>query len=198
MALAVSGVDCEVREILLRDKPQEFLKASPKGTVPVVVLPDGNVIEQSLHVMLWALGENDPNNWLPKDPVAKAEIMALIDETDGDFKHHLDHYKYANRYGADPEEHKQKALFFLKKLEARLSEQAYLFGSAASLADYAIFPFVRQFANTDRAWFDDLPLPKLQAWLNAFLKSEIFNDIMPKLKPWANGDPQLTFSEAYS
>jgi glutathione S-transferase len=197
MAIAASGIECEVREILLRDKPEEFLAASPKGTVPVVILRDGEVLEQSLDVMLWALGENDPLDWLPVDNNLRSSMLSLIDEADGDFKHHLDHYKYANRYGADPEDHKDQALVFLRKLEALLSTNPFLFGAKACLADHAIFPFVRQFANTDREWFDGLPLPKLHVWLSDFLNGDVFNSVMPKLKPWTNDDPVLKFSEVY-
>jgi glutathione S-transferase len=198
LAIAASGINCEVREILLRDKPSDFLAASSKGTVPVVVLPDQKVVEESLDVMLWALNTNDPQSWLPDDRSAKAEMLALIAEADGDFKHHLDHYKYASRYGVDPETHKGQALVFLNRLETRLTTEAYLFGQTASLADYAIFPFIRQFANTDRTWFDRLPLPKLHPWLRDLLESETFNSVMPKLTPWKNDDPVLKFSEAYA
>lgn len=197
LAIAVSGIDCEVREILLRDKPEEFLAASGKGTVPVVVLANNQVLEESLDVMLWALGENDPENWLPEDQDTKNDMLALIAEADGDFKYHLDHYKYANRYSVDPETHKDQALVFLNKLERRLTTEDFLFSCTASLADYAIFPFIRQFANTDRVWFDSLPLPKLHQWLRGFLEGETFNAIMPKLTSWKNDDPLLKFSEAY-
>ncbi len=177
MALKVSGLACEHREVLLRDKPAAMLAASPKGTVPVVVLPDGEVIDESLDVMRWALAQNDPENWLaPGD-----SMSGLIAETDGPFKHHLDRYKYANRYeGADSAAHRDAGLGFLKKLDERLAGQAQLFGNAVSLADIAIFPFVRQFANTDRGWFDAQDLPHLQAWLAGHLASPLFDAIMEK------------------
>jgi len=184
MALKTSGVAYEHREILLRDKPDAMLAASPKGTVPVIVLADGEVIEESLDVMRWALAQNDPESWLaPGDA-----MFDLIAENDGPFKHHLDRYKYSNRYeDAVAAEHREAGLDYLKKLNDRLAGQAQLFGDEVSLADIAIFPFVRQFANTDRAWFDTQDLPRLQAWLAAHLASPCFADIMEKHEVWVDG-----------
>jgi len=184
MALKTSGVAYEHREILLRDKPDAMLAASPKGTVPVIVLADGEVIEESLDVMRWALAQNDPESWLaPGDA-----MFDLIAENDGPFKHHLDRYKYSNRYeDAVAAEHREAGLDYLNKLNDRLAGQAQLFGDEVSLADIAIFPFVRQFANTDRAWFDTQDLPRLQAWLAAHLASPCFADIMEKHEVWVDG-----------
>ncbi|WP_109261314.1 glutathione S-transferase [Hyphobacterium indicum] len=184
MALKASGIACEHREILLRDKPASMLAASPKGTVPVVILPDGEVIDESLDVMRWALARNDPENWL-----APGDIMFdLVAENDGPFKHHLDRYKYSNRYeNADAAVHRAGGLDFLKKLDDRLTGQSQLFGDAVSLADIAIFPFVRQFANADRSWFDAQDLPHLQAWLSAHLASPLFTAIMEKHELWSDG-----------
>lgn len=182
LAIAVSGTAVEHREILLSDKPAAMLDASPKGTVPVVVLPDGTVLEESLDVMAWALGKADPENWL-----APGDIMqALISACDGPFKHHLDRYKYAVRYeDADPEYHRTEAAGFLDRLNTRLQDQAQLCGSRMSQADAAIFPFVRQFANTDRDWFDAQPWTQLQIWLDGHLASDLFASIMKKHDLWA-------------
>ena len=183
LALAISGVALEHREILLRDKPAAMLEASPKGTVPVVVLPDGRVIDESLDVMLWALEQNDPDEWLePGDA-----MMALIKRSDGPFKHDLDRYKYGtSRYeGADPMAHRADGLAFLETLDERLALTPQLFGERMCLADAAIFPFVRQFANTDRDWFDAQDLPNLQAWLTAHLASPLFARVMAKHELWA-------------
>jgi len=181
MALDASGIAVEHREILLRDKPAEMLAASPKGTVPVIVLPEGRVIEESLDVMLWALGQNDPENWLSPPSSDRSEMDALIAANDGPFKHHLDRYKYDTRYEeAVASEHRTAASAYLQDLEDRLDRSDQLLGDAPSLADIALFPFVRQFANTDRDWFDAQPWPNLQRWLNGHLQSARFERIMQK------------------
>ena len=144
-----------LREVVLRDKPQEMLDISPKGTVPVLQRNDGAVLDESLDIMRWALEEHDPEGWLAPALGTLSEVDELIAMNDGDFKHHLDRYKYANRYdGADPEVHRRGAEIFLSQLETRLQSQDALFGARWCLADAAIGPFVRQFANADRAWFD--------------------------------------------
>lgn len=183
LALAASETDVEHREVLLRDKPAEMLAASPKGTVPVLVLPDGQVVEESLDIMRWALARNDPRGWLaPGD--AMFELVAI---NDGPFKQALDRYKYPNRYeGEDALENRGRGLEILTGLEARLAGSAFLCGEAMSLADAAIFPFVRQFAHTDRMWFAEQNLPHLQAWLAAHLASPIFAAVMKKYPVWAS------------
>lgn len=194
LAVLASGVACELREIVLRDKAPEFLAASPKGTVPVVVTQSGAVIEQSLDVMRWALEQNDPEGWLAPDGAPPGAVDALIAECDGPFKDSLDRYKYANRYeGADPLGERAKAEVFLRKLDRRLAGSAYLFGDDVSLADMAIVPFVRQFANVDRAWFDAQDWPHLTAWLEGFLASERFEAIFKKYPKWQAGDAPTAF-----
>ncbi|MGO1117074.1 glutathione S-transferase [Rhodovibrionaceae bacterium A322] len=196
MALSVSGQSCELREIVLRNKPAHMLEISPKGTVPVLQQPDGRVIEESLDVMLWALDRHDPEGWLTPEFGSLADMRALIQACEDDFKCHLDRYKYATRYeGADPEAERAKAAAYLKTLDQRLAGQAYLFGNRKSLADIAIAPFVRQFANTDRSWFDAQDWPHLLAWLEAFLDSGLFASIMAKHKPWAEGDELKVFPD---
>lgn len=185
MALHVAEVDCEYREVVLRNKPPQLLEASPKGTVPVLVLPDGTVIDESLHIMAWALAQHDPHGW--RRPDIEAASDALIAVNDGPFKHHLDRYKYAQRYeGAQADLHRAEGLKHLQALEAQLAEGAQLFGARTSLADIAIFPFVRQFANADRVWFDAQALPRLQSWLQTHLDSQLFELIMVKREPWVH------------
>lgn len=178
MALAISETEVEHREVVLRDKPAAMLAVSPKGTVPVVVCDDGTVIDESVDVMRWALGRSDPENWLSGDD---RDIIAIID---GPFKHHLDRYKYSARHDSDPQEHRAGAVAILEQLEGRLRENCYLCGDRRSMADIAIFPFIRQFANTDREWFDTQPLPHLQRWLGEHLESALFQQIMVKYDPW--------------
>lgn len=196
MAIAVSGVQCDLREVVLRDKPAEMLAASPKGTVPVIVERSGHVIEESLDVIDWALSQNDPQRWLSPETGALADMRSLITECDGPFKRALDRYKYPNRYeseGIVREDQRAKGLAYLEVLDTKLAGTKNLFGDRVSLADIAIFPFVRQFANTDRTWFDALDLPHLQAWLARHLDSDLFKLIMPKYKQWKTGDEEPIF-----
>jgi len=189
LAIWSSGQKVALREILLKDKPAPFLAASPKATVPVV--QDGDiVIEQSREVMLWALGRNDPEGWLEMPQ----EGHALIDTSDGPFKTALDHTKYAVRFpDRDEAEERAKAMVFLTELNDRLTQSRFLMGSRRSLADMAILPFVRQFANTDRDWFNAQGLGPLTKWLDDFLASDRFRAIMTKYPPWQNGQDQVLF-----
>ncbi|MEO1661983.1 MAG: glutathione S-transferase [Pseudomonadota bacterium] len=198
MAIAAAGIECRLREVVLRDKPTEMLEASPKGTVPVIVEADGSVIEESLDVMAWALAQNDAENWRVPDQGSRAEMDVLIAESDGPFKRALDRYKYPNRYedeGVIRDEQRALGLAFLEMLNVRLSQHEQLFGARVSYADIAIFPFVRQFANTDRDWFDALDLPHLQDWLAGHLESQRFKQIMPKFAQWQTGDEEPIFPD---
>ncbi len=192
LALASSGLRYELREVALRSKPPELLAASAKGTVPVLVLPDGEVIDESLDVMLWALCQRDPEGWLQAAEASLDEMLALIAECDGAFKRQLDRYKYPNRYAA---EHTDKAQAFavlhqtggaawLMSLQYRLGEKNWLFGESASLADIAVLPFVRQFAHTDSAWFAAQPWPPLAAWLARFEASGLYTSVMDRHMQW--------------
>ena len=191
LALAVSGLPHELREVTLRDKPPEMLAASPKATVPVLVLAGGVVIDESLEIMLWALQQNDPQRWLNPQHASLAEMLALIAGNDGLFKQQLDRYKYPNRY---PQEHAGDAQGFaesnrsdgarwLGKLD-RMLVDGWLCGPGASLADMAVLPFTRQFAHTDAAWFAAQPWPQLQAWLTRFEASALYLGVMGKHVQW--------------
>ena len=193
-AIAISSQACELREVVLRNKPAALLQVSAKGTVPVLVVRDGLVIEQSLDIMLWALQQNDPAHWL--DPTLQDihAMLALIAECDGQFKHHLDRYKYPQRYGNENgDEHRAQAGQWINTLEARLCDAPYLFGAHAALADMAIAPFVRQFAHTDLDWFQAQRWPKVQGWLQAWCDSDLFDCIMTKYAPWEPGAPAVRF-----
>jgi glutathione S-transferase len=189
LAIHASRQNVVLQEILLKDKPAPFLAASPKGTVPV--LQDGaDVIAESRDVMLWALRRNDPERWLDMPE----EGDALIDACDGPFKTALDHTKYAVRFPElDEAEERAKAMEFLVHLNDRLLRQPFLMGPQRTLADMAILPFVRQFANTDRAWFDAQGMTGVSAWLDAFLQSERFRAVMVKYPPWQAGQDQVNF-----
>ena len=182
LALAVSGTRCELREVKLRAKPPSMLAASAKGTVPVLVLPDGKVIDESLEIMGWALANRDPEGWLTRDDAA------LVAANDGSFKQDLDRYKYPERYNLDPLVHRERGFAFLREIDVRLKGGSQLCGSARGLADAAIMPFVRQFAGVNQQWFDSQSLPHLQVWLKLHLASDLFNQIMLRVTPWSPGD----------
>lgn len=190
LALAVSDADCSLREVKLSAKPEALLTASPKGTVPVLVLPDGMVIDESLDIMRWALAKRDPEHWLDGDD------PALIARNDGPFKHDLDRYKYPERHGVDSILHRAMGLDFLKELDDRLACSSQLCGPARAITDAAILPFVRQFAGTDLAWFNEQPLPRLRVWLADHVSSELFQRIMLRTAPWSPGDPPVAFNRA--
>jgi len=184
MALVASGAVVELREVLLKDKPPELVAASPKATVPVLVLSDGRVIEESLDVMQWALVQSDPLGWLE----GTALDSDWISECDGDFKHWLDCYKYAERYPEHTaEDYRQKAESFIQKLEDRLSVSDWMGGEAAHAVDAALFPFIRQAAGVDPSWWQRAPYPSVRRWLENWLNSALFSAIMAKYPRWESG-----------
>lgn len=202
MALYASGIAVELREIVLKNKPAPMLAASPKGSVPVLVLPNGDVIDESLDIMVWALDRADPLGWLGKTDAHRTRDHHLVAQIDGPFKHHLDRYKYAARYtgeGADPVAHRTQALAILDAVTDDLSTQPFLSGEKDGLADRAIWPFVRQFRIADPAWFDALDRPHLLAWLNHFLNDPLFKAMMKKYPPWQDGDtPTVMFGHDHN
>lgn len=180
MALLVSGTDFDVYEVELRDKPAQLLALSPKGTVPVLRLPDGSVLEQSWDIMRWALAPQDPQGWWSR--AHSAGNLHVLSVNDGVFKHHLDRYKYPERFG-DPDRtfHREQALqTLLLPLEARLHLQPYLGGDAPCATDIAVFPFIRQFAAVEPIWFLRLGLEATPAWLSRWLASPLFDACMKK------------------
>ena len=190
MALAASGAEVTLREVLLKDKPAELLAASPKATVPVLVLSDGRVVEESLDVMQWALEHRDPLGWLDNAALDSDWISAC----DGDFKHWLDRYKYADRYPEQTaEDYRQKAATFVQKLENQLSVSDWVGGDAANAVDVALFPFIRQFAGVEPSWWQQAPYPKVSQWLEGWLNSALFSAIMAKYPRWESGQPGERF-----
>ncbi len=185
LALYASGIAVEQREIELKNKPVCMLAASPKGTVPVLVLPDGQVIDESLDIMRWALQAQDPLHWWPNDPLRFTAAIALIKDNDGPFKYALDRYKYPRRFGLeDGAAWRDAGAEFLLRLEAVLLTQPQLAGQQQGLCDAALAPFVRQFAHTDKAWFAAQPWPRLVRWLSKFEGSDGFAAIMHKHPIW--------------
>jgi glutathione S-transferase len=183
LAILFGGQQVILREVVLRNKPQDMLNLSPKATVPVLALPDGQVIEESREIMSWAMGE-----------LTDKDALTLIAHNDGPFKHHLDRYKYANRHtGEDPIQHRAQAMEFVAELSARLQKNAFLLGPTFSQVDLAIFPFVRQFAAVDQDWFKKTAPKPVQSWLQNWLQSPEFLHIMRKLPPWAPDDVPALF-----
>ncbi|MDH5257414.1 MAG: glutathione S-transferase [Gammaproteobacteria bacterium] len=214
MVIAYSDISVEIREVVLKDKPQEMLNASPKGTVPVLIVDellfsrdDNNsdsgsdsskkshikIIEESLDIMSWALAISDPDN-INLSGVTDYYDNELVAENDNVFKVHLDHYKYAERFPAhDAVHYRHQGEVFLNKLNVLLGKNPYLTGDRLSVVDIAIFPFIRQFAFVDKAWFDQSCYFHLQRWLEEFLKSDMFKRVMPKLPQWHSGDDMTLF-----
>ncbi len=192
MAIHISGQRCELREVLLRDKPPSMLEYSAKGTVPVLILQDGKVIDESLDVIDWALNLNDPDDWQrSKD---KEKTKELIKINDGEFKYHLDRYKYSKRYdNEDPEFHRKKCLKFIESINNELNNSEYIFDDNISYADIVLLPFIRQFRIADIEWFDSLPYDNLKRWLSSFLGSSLLNSIMKKYDLWKEGDKSIVF-----
>ena len=194
LALLASAQICELREVVLANKPHALRDASAKATVPVLVLADGSVLDQSLDIMRWALGRRDPRQWLQVEGVALEQMLELVAQCDGDFKDQLDRYKYPGRFGlTDSTLAREQGSVFLSDLNARLTANPHLLGKSESLADVAIAPFVRQFAHTDVTWFAAQAWPALQAWLGAFETSRLFQLAMTKFAPWQPGQTPALF-----
>lgn len=192
LAIACVGIDVELREILLRDKPRSMLDISAKGTVPVLAMDDGKVLDESLDIMVWALRMQRQHPWL--DGYDLPESRKLIDRNDGVFKYYLDRYKYADRYPERPREYyRLQAEFFIRSLESRLKASQFLCSDRVSLIDAAIFPFIRQFSMVDAVWFAALSYPRLQVWLKKWLNSALFKSVMKKYPVWRPGDRPVWF-----
>ncbi|DAC29230.1 MAG TPA: glutathione S-transferase [Candidatus Poseidoniales archaeon] len=177
MAIVRAGLVCEHREVVLRDRPDHMMEISPKGTVPVMLLPSGKVIEESLEIMQyvanWTLTDLD-NHW--------------VNRNDNEFKFHLDRYKYPNRYGdVDALEQRDLAKKYLDDLDHLLLK------TLSDELNDALFPFVRQFANHDREWFDSQQWDNLGQWLAGNLSSQEFKVCMKKYPQWFNGDTPVDF-----
>ena len=195
LALRLCKIECIIREISLKAKNSEFLKVSPKGTVPVLVLPNGKVLEESLDIINWSLEQNDPNKLKANDKVTKKINDKYIQLFDKDFKFHLDRYKYSSRYNiSNSEIHRNKALKLLTEINAMLEGKDYIGGQRMSLLDISILPFVRQYRIADINWFDNhLGLRNINNWVNIFLNTEILASVMTKYKVWEKEDPPILF-----
>lgn len=191
LAIAYSGQSVQLREIILKEKPAHMLQLSSKATVPVLQLSNQDVLDESLDIMVWALSQHDPDAWLTADIHS---MLALIDENDFEFKGWLDKYKYADRFPEYcPTYYREQAEDFLLDLEQRLTISNYLFSNNISLADMAIFPFIRQFASVDKQWFEQSPYPNLRNWLSLLIDSPLFQSCMQKYPTWLSNQQAQTF-----
>lgn len=197
LGIYLSKTSVSLREIILKHKPQPMLDVSPKGTVPVLILQDGSVIDESLDIMCWALSHCDPNNLLLNGNPRQQEIAkALIETNDNDFKPWLDKYKYADRHPEKTEAfYRSEGEKFIAQLEHLLEKHQQLLGDPVSIADIAIFPFIRQFSGVDTAWFKQAPYPNVQRWLAAHLESPAFIYIMKKYPTWLESDESFQFGQ---
>lgn len=193
-ALFLPAQSLELREVVLKNKPAELIAISPKATVPVLQLTDGEVIDESRDIVLWALNQSPEakqSQYLPAH--LQLDIEELIDENDGSFKWALDRYKYADRYEETEEHYRELGEVFLAKLETLLEKNRYLLTNELSLADLAVFPFVRQFAHVNKSWFEQSPYPQLIQWYSELVESELFKSIMEKYKPWQSETTPVYF-----
>ena len=186
MGIALSKQQVLLREIITKDKPSELLASSAKGTVPVLVLPDGQIIEQSLDVMNWALQQNDPQDLLrSNNPTLNQQVHQLIKVNDDEFIGHLEKYRASVRYrNIDKEQRRQDCEGFISKLEALLTDQAYFFGETPSLADFAVMPFVSQFVRVEKKWFVQSEYQNVGRWLRTHLDSKLYTQVMKQYPLW--------------
>lgn len=194
MALVIAGINCTVREVDLKNKPAEMLEASPKGTVPVVVLNDGTVIEESLDVMKWALSINDPEGWMDLTPAQMDEGETLITRNDNEFTGANHRYKYFERYPErSKEDYRADCEPWLQTIEAKLSENGgFLFAGKPCYVDVALFPFLRQFSKVDEKWYENAPYTLLKKWVKHFSETPYFEKAMTKFDVWENSQAPVT------
>ncbi|MCW9046556.1 MAG: glutathione S-transferase [Gammaproteobacteria bacterium] len=192
LAIRYSNLQVELREVDLKNKPPEMILASAKATVPVLILNDQSVLDESLDIMHWSLKQSDIKNWLQKNN--QSEIEQLIQQNDQSFKTDLDHYKYADRFPQQPPVYyRQQGEKFLELLEQRLAKHTFLIHDSVTLADVAIFPFIRQFAYVDIKWFETSVYINLRRWLTYWLESDLFLSIMHKHSNWSSEKKNITY-----
>lgn len=185
MALAYAGVRCEVREVDLNNPPEEMTVVSPNARVPLLIMPDGNVIAESMKIMRWALAQNDPDHWWPDNIIRRQSIRNLLDTSNGAFSTALFYYAFHSNYPRrSKQEYRLEGEVFMAELEARLSVSAHLVGENITLADVAIFPFIYNFARVDQQWFNSCPYSNLRIWLSKVMGTELFRQAMRKNTVW--------------
>lgn len=182
MALILASKECELREILLSNKPNEMLEISSKGTVPVLQFSN-DVLDESLDIISWAMESHAPSVHIYSE-AEELLSLKLIQLFDSNFKHHLDRYKYSSRYDVDPKEHQQECKIILENLEAEINPSPWIFGKQISLLDISILPFIRQCKIANPNWFFAQNFPKLIDLLNYFENSKLFDQAMQKYELW--------------
>lgn len=210
IAIFKSQLPVALRDVVLSNKPQEMILASPKATVPIIVIGEMvnndnilsknnsetcQVIDESLDIMLWALRRADPDDLLHRNqPEMLANMLSFIGEFDIEFKQRLEAYKCAKRYHeSNIVQCRQACEHYIQKLETRLTQQSFLCADRESLLDIAVLPFVRQFARIERQWYLQSPYPNLQAWLNRYLQSPMFTKVMAKYPLWLDSREKVVF-----
>jgi glutathione S-transferase len=204
MGLLMARQQVMLRAITMKNKPEEMLKISPKGTVPVLLLPDKTVIDESLDIMVWALQQNDPEDLLHKDnPEDLAEMLELVRRNDKEFKPQLEIYKKSKRFRTGTEtEEREKCEVFIAELEQRLSSSGdytqgngNFIGDKPGLIDYALIPFVRQFSRVNKAWFKQAPYPLLRSWIEQHMQTRLYAKAMEKYPLWLDEYKECIFGE---
>ena len=195
MAIYLNSISCELREVKLSNKPQEMLDISPKGTVPVLQLTDGKILEESLDIIFWAYKKNINSQIYNDYLINKKNIDELINIFDNSFKYNLDRYKYPNRFeGVDNLYHRGKCLDILKLVSQTLLNKNYIFSESLGIGDICIFPFIRQFRIANMEWFDEqIEIKNIITWFNKINSSDLFNKIMLKYDPWVDSDKPVIF-----
>jgi glutathione S-transferase len=196
MALLMAKQDVILRAVITKNKPAEMLEISPKGTVPILLLPDCTVIDESLNIMNWALQQSDPSDLLYKNqPELYCEMLNIISNCDTDFRINLSAYKHSKRYHLEDEsERRSECEIFITQLESRLQSSDFFFGDKLSMADLAILPNIRQFVNVDRKWFRLANYPCLTKWLASIMQSLLFNKTMRKYPLWIETREEFLFN----
>jgi glutathione S-transferase len=192
MALKYAGLKIILREVELSDLPAEVLAVSPHATVPALVISENEYMDESSDIVKWAVQQNDPENWLGENNEYLNDAEMLVETNDYSFKEDLDHYKYADRHPEQTMEYyRQRCEEFLEELNEMLEQSNFLLADHITIADIAVFPFIRQFAMVDKQWFDQAPYPELQRWLDLILNTEHFSEAFKKHEIWKPGSKDI-------
>ncbi len=192
MALKYAGIKVELREVDLNDLPEQVLTISPEATVPALLLPDATTMDESWQIVKWALRQSDPDSWLGVNDGYLLDAEILVETNDFSFKEDLDHYKYSDRFPEHTEQDYREACEeFIEELEDMLDKNSYLITDQLTLADIAVFPFIRQFSLVDKQWFEQAPYPNVRRWLITLIDSELFQQVFQKHALWKETAPAV-------
>jgi len=192
MALKYSRQKIILRDVELSNLPAEALAVSPHSTVPSLVISKNKFMDESWDIVKWALKKNDPDNWLGENNKYQQEAEMLVEVNDFSFKKDLDHYKYADRHPEHSiEYYRLRCESFLEELNEMLADRNFLLAETITIADIAVFPFIRQFAMVDMGWFNKSHYQSLQRWLKCMLKTEWFGEAFTKHDTWKPGSDNI-------